>query len=89
MTSAEASRPSAPRAALAGIGVLALDVPQVLGEATVLPAATLRQLRLRRADLDRLAGQLVRIGTETLPIAALLVVRRHGAGGQRRIRCAR
>jgi phospholipid/cholesterol/gamma-HCH transport system permease protein len=60
------------RAALTGTGMLALDVLQVLGEATTLLTAMLRRLRFRRADVDRLVVQLVRIGTETLPIAALL-----------------
>lgn len=61
-----------PRGLLARIGAGVLEVLQVLGEATLLFAATVRALRHVPADRQRIAAQLVRIGTETLPIGALL-----------------
>jgi len=64
--------PAPPLAVLGRVGAGALATLQVLGEASTLLATTLVRLRFRRTDRERLAAQLVRIGTETLPIAALL-----------------
>jgi phospholipid/cholesterol/gamma-HCH transport system permease protein len=47
-------------------------VLQVLGEATLLFAATVRTLAYALRDRQRIVAQLVRIGTDTLPIGALL-----------------
>jgi phospholipid/cholesterol/gamma-HCH transport system permease protein len=49
-----------------------LDVLQVLGEATVLGGRTLRAVAHVPADRERVVTQMLRVGTETLPIAALL-----------------
>jgi phospholipid/cholesterol/gamma-HCH transport system permease protein len=49
-----------------------LTVLQVLGEATLLFAATVRVLVHAPRDRQRIVAQLVRIGTDTLPIGALL-----------------
>jgi phospholipid/cholesterol/gamma-HCH transport system permease protein len=57
---------------LGRIGHRVLDVLQVLGEATRLFVATLRVARFALVDHQRVAAQLVRVGTETVPIAALL-----------------
>jgi phospholipid/cholesterol/gamma-HCH transport system permease protein len=58
----------------ARIGAGVLEVLQVLGEASLLFVATLRTLVHvgARPDRARIVAQLVRIGTETLPIGALL-----------------
>jgi phospholipid/cholesterol/gamma-HCH transport system permease protein len=69
---ARTARPSAATALLGRVGEAALDALQVIGEAATLLVATARRLRFRRPDVERLVVQLVRIGTETLPIAALL-----------------
>jgi phospholipid/cholesterol/gamma-HCH transport system permease protein len=61
-----------PRGVLGRVGAGVLEVLQILGEATLLFAATLRTLVHVPADRERIAAQLVRIGTETLPIGALL-----------------
>jgi phospholipid/cholesterol/gamma-HCH transport system permease protein len=58
--------------ALGRTGSAALEVLQVLGEATTLFVATVRRGGLGRTDRGRLAHELVRVGTDTLPIAALL-----------------
>jgi len=47
---------------------------QWLGEAVVLFARTLVAIRLRARDRHRIVVQLARIGSETLPIAALLAL---------------
>jgi phospholipid/cholesterol/gamma-HCH transport system permease protein len=57
---------------LARLGAAVLDVLQVLGEAASLFLAVLRGARLHRGDLQRMAVQMVRVGTDTLPIGALL-----------------
>jgi len=57
---------------LAGLGTGVLGVLQVLGEATRLYLAAARAIALRPRDRQRIVAQLVRIGTETLGIAALL-----------------
>jgi len=53
-----------------GAGVLA--ILQVLGEAVNLFVAVLRSISARPRDLQRIVVQLVRVGTDTLPIGALL-----------------
>jgi phospholipid/cholesterol/gamma-HCH transport system permease protein len=53
-----------------GGGVLA--TLQVLGEAVLLAAETTRAVPRSAADRGRVLAQLVRIGTDTLPIGALL-----------------
>lgn len=63
---------SAPLQWLGHLGARVLDVLQVLGEAALLLVATMRHAGFRAPDRARLAYELVRIGTETLPIAALL-----------------
>jgi len=60
------------RRPLARVGAGVLDVLQVLGEAAVLFARTLRTLPFAVRDRERITAQLVRVGTETLPIGALL-----------------
>jgi len=57
---------------LARVGGGVLEVLQVLGEATRLFLATAASLRLTGTDRQRIVTQLVRIGTDTLPIGALL-----------------
>lgn len=47
---------------------------QRLGDAVLLLARTVAAVRFRARDRHRIAVQLVRIGTETLPIAALLAL---------------
>lgn len=68
-TIAEAPRRARP---FARIGAAVLEILQVLGEATLLFLATLRTLPHAPRDRSRIAAQLVRIGTDTLPIGALL-----------------
>jgi phospholipid/cholesterol/gamma-HCH transport system permease protein len=62
-------RPAGPVARL-GAGVL--GVLQVLGEASLLLAATLRTSAFAAVDRQRVAAQMVRVGTDTLSIGALL-----------------
>jgi phospholipid/cholesterol/gamma-HCH transport system permease protein len=62
-------RPAGP---LGRVGRGILEILQVLGEAVRLALATARATRWIVRDRRRVAAQLVRIGTETLPIAALL-----------------
>jgi phospholipid/cholesterol/gamma-HCH transport system permease protein len=59
---------------LAGLGAALLDVLQVLGEATLLFTKALGVLRvaLRARDRQRVTVQMVRVGTDTLWIGALL-----------------
>jgi phospholipid/cholesterol/gamma-HCH transport system permease protein len=56
----------------ARIGAHVLDVLQVLGEATRLFFAVVRSARFAATDRQRVVAQLVRVGTETLWIGALL-----------------
>lgn len=65
-----------PRRWFGGIGHAVLEVLQILGEITVLGSRALAAVvHLPRArDRERVAEQLVRIGTDTLPIGALLAL---------------
>lgn len=63
---------AAPRGVTGRTGAAILGVLQVLGEATLLFAATLRAIRFAAPDRRRLAVQLVRLGNDTLGIAAIL-----------------
>lgn len=60
------------RLALGRFGSGALSLLQVAGEASALLGATVVGFRFGPTDRARLSAQLVRIGTETLPMAALL-----------------
>ncbi|MGH7895845.1 MAG: MlaE family ABC transporter permease [Candidatus Binatia bacterium] len=71
-SSVAAERVTAPLAVLGRMGATALEVLQVLGEATLLLATTIRHFGFRAPDRARLVAELRRIGTSTLPIAALL-----------------
>lgn len=62
------------RGPLARLGATLLEGLARLGDAVLLLVATARALRLRRRDLERISVQLVRIGLDTLPIAALLAL---------------
>ena len=53
-------------------GSLVLSVLQRTGEGVQLLLAACRQIRFGATDRERLATQLVRIGTDTVPIAATL-----------------
>ena len=59
---------------LAGLGAGVLRVLQVLGEATRLYLSTVSRLRFVALDGQRVVVQLIRIGTDTLPIGALLSI---------------
>ena len=65
-------RPPAAPGFFGRIGAGLLDVLQVLGEAALVFAKALRSSGLRPRDRARLAAQLVRVGTDTLWIGALL-----------------
>jgi phospholipid/cholesterol/gamma-HCH transport system permease protein len=67
-----AGRVAPRRGPLARTGARVLDVLQLLGEATRLLLATARAAAFAVVDRRRVAVQLARIGTDTLPIAALL-----------------
>ena len=65
--------PRSPRAnPFARIGATLLDVLQVLGEATSLFLASVRSISAAPADRRRFVVQMVRVGTDTLWIGALL-----------------
>src|SRR5262249_60892919 len=51
-------------------GAAVLSTLQLMGEGVRLFVAACRQLRFRATDRQRLVAQLVRIGTDTAPIAA-------------------
>jgi phospholipid/cholesterol/gamma-HCH transport system permease protein len=53
-------------------GAVVLSILQRIGEGVQLFVAACRQIRLGSADRERITTQLVRIGTDTLPIAATL-----------------
>jgi phospholipid/cholesterol/gamma-HCH transport system permease protein len=57
---------------LGRIGSGLLEVLQILGEATNLFLATFRAMRAAAGDRQRLVAQMVRVGTDTLGIGALL-----------------
>jgi phospholipid/cholesterol/gamma-HCH transport system permease protein len=63
---------TATRGPLARVGAGVLDVLQVLGEGWLLFLRTIRTLPYVGRDRQRVVAQLVRVGTETLPIGALL-----------------
>jgi phospholipid/cholesterol/gamma-HCH transport system permease protein len=65
---------AAPRRPFARVGTGVLDVLQILGEAAVLFGRTLRTLPFVARDRQRIVTQLARVGTETLPIGALLSI---------------
>jgi len=60
------------RSILARIGGGLLDTLQVLGEIAILFVRTLRATAFAPVDRQRVVAQLVRVGTETLSIGALL-----------------
>ncbi len=53
-------------------GAVVLSILQRIGEGVQLFVTACRQIRLGSADRERITTQLVRIGTDTLPIAATL-----------------
>ena len=53
-------------------GAAILSMLQLIGEGIRLFAAACRQLRFGATDRQRMVAQLVRIGTDTAPIAATL-----------------
>ena len=65
---AEALRPGG----TARTGAAVLSILQRTGEGVQLFVAACRQIRFGATDRERIATQLVRIGTDTLPIAATL-----------------
>ncbi len=72
LTPAADSHVAPPLAVVGRLGAGALDMLQVLGEAALLLVATIRHFGFRAPDRERLVLELRRIGTDTLPIAALL-----------------
>ena len=69
---ADAADVTVRRGLLARVGAGVLRVLQVLGEIPLLFLATLRTIAYAPLDRQRIVTQLVRVGTETLPIGALL-----------------
>jgi len=69
-------RPAPPvrqrRGMLGSVGAAVLDVLQTMGEAVFVFFATLRRTRLRSRTWTRIMAQLVRVGTDTLPLAFLV-----------------
>jgi phospholipid/cholesterol/gamma-HCH transport system permease protein len=59
---------------LRGVGAAVLGGLGRLGGAVALLGATLRRLRFNPRDRHRIAVQLVRLGTETLPIGSMLAL---------------
>jgi phospholipid/cholesterol/gamma-HCH transport system permease protein len=57
---------------LGRVGAGVLDALQILGEAATLFVAATRAVPRSEGDRQRLVAQLVRVGTDTLPIGALL-----------------
>jgi phospholipid/cholesterol/gamma-HCH transport system permease protein len=70
----ESPRPPERRATgiLASVGRSLLDILQVMGEGAFVFFGTLRRIRLTRRSWTRIIAQLVRIGTDTLPLAFLV-----------------
>jgi phospholipid/cholesterol/gamma-HCH transport system permease protein len=63
----------APRVGPIGtIGATILDVLQIMGEAAFVFFATLRRIRLTGRTSTRIMAQLVRVGSDTLPLAFLV-----------------
>jgi phospholipid/cholesterol/gamma-HCH transport system permease protein len=73
-TLSETERPAEARRAppFANLGAEILDVWQVIGEGIYVFFGTLRQIRLDARTRERIIDQLVRVGTDTLPLAALV-----------------
>lgn len=71
-----AQRPTAPLPDAPGVlgrtGRTILDMLQIMGEAVLLFFGTLRRLRVTGRHWSRLMAQMVRIGTDTLPLAFLV-----------------
>jgi phospholipid/cholesterol/gamma-HCH transport system permease protein len=61
-----------PRGPLSGIGRALLDLLQIIGEAAFLFFRTLSRIRLSGRTWNRIMAQMVRIGTDTLPLAFLV-----------------
>jgi phospholipid/cholesterol/gamma-HCH transport system permease protein len=59
---------------LAAIGRPLLELLQIMGEAVFVYFGTLRRIRLTRRTWTRIMAQLVRIGTDTLPITFLVAL---------------
>jgi len=57
---------------LGSVGATILNVLQIMGEAVFLLVATLRRTRLRGRTWTRIIAQMVRVGTDTLPLAFLV-----------------
>src|SRR5512143_1113042 len=57
---------------LGAIGTTVLDVLQIMGEAAFVFFATLRRIRLTGRTWKRIMAQLVRVGSDTLPLAFLV-----------------
>jgi len=57
---------------LTRVGHTVLETLQIIGEAGFLLLGTVRRIRLRRRTIERTIEQLVRIGTDTLPLAFLV-----------------
>src|SRR6266446_1540217 len=60
------------RGVIAGLGSSILEILQIMGEATFVFFGTLRRMRLTGRTWTRIMVQLVRIGTDTLPLAFLV-----------------
>jgi phospholipid/cholesterol/gamma-HCH transport system permease protein len=60
------------RGVFGNVGKSILDVLQIMGEAVALFVATMRQIRLSRRTWGRVMVQMVRIGTDTLPLTFLV-----------------
>lgn len=60
------------RGVFGNVGKSILDVLQIMGEAGALLNATVRQIRLSRLTWGRVMVQMVRIGTDTLPLTFLV-----------------
>ena len=73
-TLSETERPAETRKVppFATLGGQILDVFQILGEGIYVFFGTLRQIRLDARTRERIIDQLVRVGTDTLPLAALV-----------------
>lgn len=57
---------------LATIGATTLEILQILGEAVMLLIQAIRRTRLTRATRARILTQIVRIGSDTVPLAFLV-----------------
>jgi phospholipid/cholesterol/gamma-HCH transport system permease protein len=73
-TLSETDRPAETRKVppFATLGGQILEVFQILGEGIYVFFGTLRQIRLDARTRERIIDQLVRVGTDTLPLAALV-----------------